>query len=162
MNLSQTKRTMRRQASDNQYLHKDFHGVLSGGLTYLETTGGGDAVRAFIRRFVNEYHAPLKLSMRAKGLVALRAYIERIYKIEEANYTIQVTPGKLAIHLLANPAIEHIRLRGYPMTAAFHETDSFFYDVLCEDTPLKFTTELINAETGERQLTFTETKGTAP
>lgn len=160
MDTPRPKRTMCRRASDNRYLHKDFHGVLSGGMAYLEETYGLEAVHAFLRRFVDEYHAPLKAAIRARGLPPLREYLEEIFRIEEADFTIEATPGRLEIHLAANPAILHIRRRGYPMKPSFHETSDFLYKVLCEDTPLSFSTQRLDPATGERRMTFTE-KGSA-
>jgi len=39
------KEVMRRQASDNRYLHRDFHGAMSLALEYLRIRYGEDAVR---------------------------------------------------------------------------------------------------------------------
>ena len=49
---------MRRTASDNVYLHKDFHGALSAGIEYLHQRYGEDAVREYLRRFTLAFHAP--------------------------------------------------------------------------------------------------------
>ena len=37
--------SIRRNATDNVYLHKDFHGALSTGIAYLEQRYGAEAVR---------------------------------------------------------------------------------------------------------------------
>ena len=42
------KQVMRRNAADNEYLHKDFHGALSAGLEYLHDQYGEAAVREHV------------------------------------------------------------------------------------------------------------------
>jgi hypothetical protein len=50
-----TRLRMERRASDNTYLHKDFHGALSAGLDYLRLTYGG----------LSHFPAPTDLSFRS-------------------------------------------------------------------------------------------------
>ena len=41
-----------RKASDNEYLHKDFHGAFSCGIDNLEKHFGEEAVRDYSRRSI--------------------------------------------------------------------------------------------------------------
>ena len=40
------KEYIKRNAADNEYLHKDFHGALSAGIEYLHRNYSAQAVRA--------------------------------------------------------------------------------------------------------------------
>ena len=42
------KQVIERKASDNEYLHKDFHCALSVGIEYLEQNYDEDAVRRYL------------------------------------------------------------------------------------------------------------------
>ena len=54
------REVMRRHASDNEYLHKDFHGALSCGIEYLHEIYGEDAVRRYLHDFALSYYTPLR------------------------------------------------------------------------------------------------------
>ena len=66
---------MTRSASDNAYLHKDFHGALSGGIEYLHSRYGDEAVREYLRQFTLSYFAPLRRQLQQRGLAALAEHI---------------------------------------------------------------------------------------
>ena len=46
-----SKQVMDRRACDNEYLHKDFHGALSGGIAYLQKHYGPQAVCDYLGQF---------------------------------------------------------------------------------------------------------------
>ena len=81
------KQVMTRQASDNVYLHKDFHGGLSGGIEYIHEQYGAEAVREYLRQFAGAFYAPLKKDLarredRARLLAkrgCIRSAIRRIW-----------------------------------------------------------------------------------
>ena len=50
------KEKIRRMASDNEYLHKDFHMALNNGLDFLEERYGKKAVVEYLEDFTKEYH----------------------------------------------------------------------------------------------------------
>lgn len=64
---------MTRKASDNKYLHRDFHNLLNLGLEYLRAEYGEQAVLDYLRQFTNSYYAPLKRQLLTKGLEAIAA-----------------------------------------------------------------------------------------
>jgi hypothetical protein len=76
------KEVMTRQAADNVYLHKDFHGALSRGIDYLHQQFGAEAVREYLWQFATAYYAPLKEDLRRRGLVAIQEHLERVYRTE--------------------------------------------------------------------------------
>ncbi|MFH0796159.1 MAG: hypothetical protein V2A65_03775 [Candidatus Omnitrophota bacterium] len=50
-----TKETMSRKASDNIYLHKDFHGALSAGIEYLDRHYGPSKGRLLKYKHIQPY-----------------------------------------------------------------------------------------------------------
>ncbi len=130
-----------RKASENTYLHKDFHGALSTGLEYVRTHYGDQAVRDYLRQFALAWYAPLTQSLREKGLSALREHYERIFKLEGGAANFVETPGELRIELLENPAVTHMRTQKYPVSPLFVETVRTVGQAICENT--SFDAELV-------------------
>lgn len=151
---SPSQRVMRRRAADNPYFHRDFHGVLSAGLDYLERQYGVEAVLAFLRRFVHQYHAPLRAALVAEGLRPLREYLERIYLLEGAEFTWDELPESLTITLSGHPALAYLRQNGYAIAPSFLETTRYLYEALCEDTPWAFEFQELDSPTGAYRLRF--------
>lgn len=132
-----TARTMSRKASDNEYLHKDFHGALSAGIEYLHTHYGEEAVREYLRNFTRDYYAPLKRAILKKGLTPLKKHFEAMYTREQARFVVHLTRDELVITVAACPAIAHMKSHGYPIARLFHETTRTVNETLCEGTPFQ-------------------------
>lgn len=129
------KEVMTRRASDNAYLHKDFHGALSTAIDYLQQTYGREAVRQYLRQFAASYYAPLKRDICSRGLVALKEYFEQIYAIEGGKVEIDLFDDELTLRIFACPAVTHMRENGYAVAELFYETHVAVNDAICEDTP---------------------------
>jgi hypothetical protein len=108
--LIMSKEVMTRTASQNTYLHKDFHGALSVGLIYVQDHFGDDAVREYLRDFARAFYAPLTASVRELGLIALKEHFEKIYDLEGGDTSIKYTNDELIIDVKACPAVTHIVL----------------------------------------------------
>ncbi len=163
---------MRRQARDNRYLHKDFHGALSVGIDYLEAHYGEEAVRQYLRQFAKAFYGPLTADLRNRGLTALKEHFARIYELEGASPRFRLTESKtgtvplamkgtvpvlfeeLIIELDACPAVAHMREHNYPVARLFYETTRTLNEALCEGTP--FAAELVeyDHETGRSVQRF--------
>ena len=113
---------MHRTASDNLYLHKDFHGALSIGIEYLHQTYGEEAVCRYLWQFATRWYAPLTHELCERGLVALQEHFERIYALEGGHITITRTEDELILHVDACPAVTYMRQQGYPVAMLFCET----------------------------------------
>jgi predicted ArsR family transcriptional regulator len=135
------KQVITRRASDNRYLHKDFHGALSVGLEYLEEHYGEEAVREYLRQFTRSYYAPLTEKLRQEGLAALEEHFLRLYRTEGAEPRISRTEDELFVEIDACPAVMHMREHHYPICRLFYETTKTVNEALCEGTP--FAAELI-------------------
>ena len=143
-----TRRIMHRKASDNEYLHQDFHGALSAGIEYLHVNHGPKAVRDYLRGFTLKYYAPLRRDIERRGLAALKRHFIAMYKKERAAFTVRMTPDELVVTVDACPAVTHMKAHGYPVARLFHETTRTVNDALCEGTP--YAAELVryDAATG--------------
>ena len=130
-------RIMSRKASDNEYLHRDFHGALSAGIEYLHTNYGEEAVRDYLRDFTRKYYAPLKRAIRQRGLAPLKKHFETMYTRERARFRVRLTRDELVVTVAACPAMAHMKRRGYPVARLFHETTRTVNEALCEGTPFK-------------------------
>ena len=135
------KEVMRRRASDNEYLHKDFHGVLSEGIKYIDDRYGEEAVREYLRGFASSFYAPLVSDIKERGLMALKERLEEIYKAEGARVETALSGDELLVTVEACPAVMHMREQGYRVARLFRETTSTVSDALCEGTP--FSAELV-------------------
>ena len=136
------REVMERAASDNAYLHKDFHGALSAGIEYVHQRYGPEAVREFLRQFASSFYAPIKADLKRRGLIALKEYFERIYRIEGGRADMRCSPDELRIDVKACPAVAHMRAHGYAVARLYRETTRTVNEALCEDTP--FAAELVS------------------
>jgi hypothetical protein len=143
-----TKRTMHRKATDNAYLHKDFHCALNCGIQYLLEHYGRKAVVDYLYRFAREFYAPLTRGIAEKGLAVLKAHMETVYAVEQAEATISLSDDELVVRVPWCPAVRRIRERGETVSPAFVETTRTVNAAICEGTP--FHAELLeyDAETG--------------
>lgn len=138
------KLVMDRKASDNEYLHKDFHGALSCALDYLNDNYGIDSVREYLWKFTKAYYSKLIEDIGRRGLAALQEYYENIYKIEGGKAEFSINENELNIKVDASPAVMHLRENGRPVSSVFIETIKTVNEALCDGSPYAF--ELLNYE----------------
>lgn len=137
-----SKQVITRRASDNEYLHKDFHGALSVGLEYLDEHYGEEAVRDYLRQFARSYYAPLSQRLLEDGLAVLEEHFAAVYRTEGVSPRIARTPDELFIEIDACPAVMHMREHNYSVSRLFHETTRTVNEAICEGTP--FAAELLD------------------
>ena len=149
-----TKEIMERRASDNEYLHKDFHGALSTGIAFLDDRYGAEAVREYLRQFTIAFYAPLIARFKEEGLLALKEHFENLYEIEGGEIEMTLSENELVIRVTSCPAVKHMRERFYPVARLFHETTRTVNEALCSGTP--FSAQLIeyDDETGRSVQRF--------
>jgi hypothetical protein len=135
------KEVMRRKASDNQYLHKDFHGSLSCGIEYLRRHYGNEAVREYLRDFARDFYSPLTTDLKARGLIALKEYFEKMYKTEGGEIDTLLSADEFILKVHACPAVMHMRKNNYPVSPLFYETSKTVNETICEGTD--FAAELV-------------------
>ncbi|MDR3644903.1 MAG: hypothetical protein P4M02_07510 [Clostridia bacterium] len=142
------KLVMEKKAYDNTYLHRDFHGLLDIGITYLRENYGEQAVRDYLRQFAAAYYAPLKADLKKRGLIALREYFEKIYEIEGGGTEITLNDRELTIRVDACPAVTHLHKLNVPVDPLFFETTRVVNEEICEGTPFASESIEYSSETG--------------
>ena len=148
------KEVMRRSASDNEYMHKDFHGALSVGLDYLADNYGRQAVEDYLKQFTLSFYAPLRQALKTNGLGALKEHFEKLYQIEGGDVEFKLTDDELVISVAACPAVMHMRENNYPVSSLFSLTTSTVNEALCQDT--QYSAELVeyDEQTGRNVQRF--------
>jgi hypothetical protein len=129
------REVMTRKAADNVYRHMDFHGALSNGIAWIEEQYGAEAVREYVRRFARQFYASVTRDIRAHGLGALRRHLRLLYAREGGRIRIESTSDELLLEVRRNPAVAHMRERGYAVAPLFFETSRTLFEALCEGTP---------------------------
>ncbi len=149
-----TKEVMRRNASDNEYLHKDFHGALSAGIEYLHRNYGEQAVREYLREFAKSFYAPLREALKQRGLAALRDHFEKLYRIESGKIQITISEDEMIMNVDSCPAVMHMREHQYPVAELFCETTKTVNEAICEGSG--FAAELVeyDSQTGRSVQRF--------
>jgi hypothetical protein len=150
---------MKRMASDNEYLHRDFHIALNNGLIYLEEKYGRDAVVEYLEDFSNTYYRPLKDSLIKTGLSALKEYFERIYAAEKSSVKTSCSSDELFVEIEKCPAVEYMRTNNVKPSPAYSETSDTVYRTICKDTPFDFELVEYDNETGRSKMKFYRRSG---
>ena len=136
-----SKQVMDRRASDNEYLHKDFHAALSAGIGYLHSHYGPQAVRDYLGQFTRAFYAPLREKLQREGLSALKEHFERIYEIEGGQIEIEFSEEQMILRVQSCPAVTHMRKEGQAVADLFEETTKTVNEALCEGS--EFCAELV-------------------
>ena len=143
-----SKEIITRNASDNEYLHMDFHIALNYGIDYLHKKFGEESVTEYLKQFADSFYVPLKKSLKENGLIAIKEHYEEIYKIESAEFNMKFSQNELIINVIASPAVTHIKANGHLISELFHETISTVNRTICQDTPFEFELLEYNKENG--------------
>ena len=148
------KEVMKRQAADNEYLHKDFHGALSAGIDYLEEHYGEQAVGEYLRQFATSYYRPLREDLAVRGLAALKEHFEKQYEQEDGSIRITLSDDEMILEVDACPAVTHMRACGYQVARLFVETTRTVNEAICEGSD--FAAELVeyDPQTGRSRQRF--------
>ncbi len=154
------KEVMNRTASDNAYLHKDFHAALSTALFYLEETYGADAVRDYLRQFATAFYSDLKRDLVKRGLVALQEHYARIYQIEQGDVRFDLTRNTLTMHVAACPAVTYMREHNRPVSPLWSETTRVVNDAICDGTPYRAELLEYDEQTGRSTVRFSRRTAT--
>lgn len=147
---------MQRKASDNKYLHRDFHITLNILLEYIDKQLGRGAVIQYLSQYTRAYHQPLHEELKAGNLKALSDYLIQIYQKEEWPVRINAGEDFIEIQQDACPGIAHIKASGNPVYPYYVETYRTVYETLCEDTPFQYYLHNFDSETGACAQVFTK------
>ena len=152
-------RVMDMKASDNKYLHRDFHFHGDLALRYLGKHFGENGVRSFLTDYVNNFYAPLLEDGKKRGLVAIKEWIERLYTVEEASdlLTCTLEGDTLTVKIAESPAIRHLRATGTEPCKYYIEQTRTLYSAMADSLNFSFNLDYYD-DTGKAEFTFRERK----
>jgi hypothetical protein len=151
--LQKGRKVMKRSASDNKYLHKDFHVSMNIVLSYIYENFGKEELINYLRQYSEAYYKPLNQQLQNGDITPLVEYFKDIYAKEE--WPVQIKHGEdfLEISQESCPGISQIRSKGSIPSPYYFETYKTVYETLCKNTPFTYELQYFNEETGAcRQL----------
>lgn len=119
-------------SSDNQYLHKDFHGALCYAIKYLDQTFGPETVSEYLRQVGMENFSPLITALKKDGLVALERHFKHVFELEGGDAKFKREDNCLVINVSKCPAIAHLKSTGQLFTERYCETTVNVNIAICE------------------------------
>ena len=131
MGEKRTQKILDRNAADNVYLHRDFHGALCNAIRYLDDTFGPQAVTEYLTRLGSTYFAPLSERLATEGLSALAEHIRSVMERENGRFTIERCEDVLTVTVTECPAIAHLRRTGQLYTERYCETTVVINETIC-------------------------------
>lgn len=153
-NIDKNIKTMSRSASDNKYLHKDFHQSMNILLDYIFNNFGKGNLIQYLKQFTIAYHQSLHELLKKGDIDALSNYFTDIYEKEEWPLIIRQGKDYLEIEQNECPGINHIKSLGKVPTPLYIETYRTVYSTLCDGTPFEYFLLFFNEETGACKQVF--------
>ncbi|MFB3903700.1 MAG: hypothetical protein ACE15E_09625 [Acidobacteriota bacterium] len=120
------------QASDHEYLHKDFHGALCYSIRYLDENFGPEATTQYLRDVGRKNYKRLVESLRREGLPALERHWRAIFTREGGKFRMEYEGDVLVLTVEECPAIAHLKKSGQLYTTRYCETTVAVNDTICE------------------------------
>lgn len=138
-----------------KYLHRDFHLLADNALKYCGDKYGDDEVVNFISDYTKNYYSPQINEFKKEGLSALKAWIEKIYEIEEASDILhaELKDNMLTVIIDKSPVIEYMKSLNQKPSKYYIEETRTLYDVIARESGFKFNLEYYN-EDGASKFTF--------
>ncbi|MFI4910283.1 MAG: hypothetical protein ACIAQZ_01305 [Sedimentisphaeraceae bacterium JB056] len=121
------------KASDNEYLHKDFHGALCYAIKYLEDNYGIESVKQYLKQVARTYLKPLTESLKANGLKALENHWKDTFSREGGEYELGYEDQTLVLTIDACSAVSHLKKNGLFCTDSFCLTTKVVNETVCKD-----------------------------
>ena len=154
--IDENTEIMDRRATDNEYLHRDFHASLDRGISYLADTFGTDEMLDYLRTFTRHVYGTQFEALKNGGFAALKAFLEKPYLAEHAEDAISVTFGDdtLTARITCCPAVRHIRSLGKDVSRYYVETTRTVLGTLADETGYRFTLDRYDEQTGAAEYRF--------
>ena len=123
--------------SDNEYLHKDFHGALCYMIKYLDENFGTEATDEYLAQIGKTYFMPLSEKLKQDGLGALQAHWRHIFQKEQGTFKLYYENNKLVLEVEVCPAIAHLKTRGLFATERYCMTTRVVNKTICQEAGYK-------------------------
>jgi hypothetical protein len=118
--------------SDNEYLHKDFHGALCYAIKYLDDKFGEKATEEYLIQVGNTYFKLLADKLKKEGLSALESHWRHIFQKEQGQFKMYYDNDKLILEVSECPAIAHLKKRDIFYTERYCQTTVVVNRTLCQ------------------------------
>ena len=151
-----TKKVMDVRASDNKYLHRDFHASADIGLRYIGEKYGDNGVKEYLQTFARAYYKPLFTDVGERGLVALKEQIEKIYQIQDMPEVVHenLTADELDVPIDRCPAVTYFNKTGHNTSKWYVELTRTVNDTIADQCDLGFELLAYSEETGAARYRF--------
>ena len=138
------------RAADNKYLHKDFHGIMNLGISYLQEQYGDDSVIEYLQEYTKVFHQPLIDKIKEQGLDALEEYFKNIFEIEEVpdDVSFEKSDGELTVKIAKSPDVVHIVASGLKPAPMLIETTRTIGQTLADETGYRYELSSYDENTG--------------
>ena len=145
-----------RRASDNRYLHREFHNYLNMGVDYLGHHFGKEAIERYLARFAHNYYSPLIREIQEKGLAALEAFIRRTYESEQASELLhtKLTETSLEVQVDTCPAVRFLKAAGWEPSQWYSLTTETVMKTIAEECGYVFSLLSYDTANGAAQYAF--------
>ena len=145
-----------RNASDNEYFHRDFHITADRGVRYLGENYGDDSVVEYLTMFTKNYYSPLIEKIKAEGMTAIKDHIIKTYNAEKSPDAVKITEtaNNLLVEILYCPAVKYMKQAGYEPSKWFSMTTSVVYKTIADETGYKFEMNMYDEKTGKAEYVF--------
>ena len=121
------------KASDNEYMHKDFHGALCYAIKYLEDNYGLDSVEEYLQQVAKTYFSPLTEKLKSEGMQALEDHWRDIFTSESGEFNISYKDDVLVLEVTKCPAIAHLKEKNMLYTDRHCLTTVIVNKTICQD-----------------------------
>ncbi len=147
-------REMKREGK--KYLHRDFHLIGDNALRYCGETYGDEEVTLFMKDFTLAFYAPQIEEFKKDGLAACKAWIEKIYTIEESSEVLHTELDKntLKVKIDYCPVIKYMRELNQQPSKYYIEETTTHYATIAEACGWKFSLAYYTKD-GATEFTFT-------
>ena len=149
------RKVSRMKREGKKYLHRDFHLLGDNAIRYCGAKFGDQAAKDFLADFARVYFAPQIQDFSKRGLVAVKEWLENIYKLEEAEelFHTELKEDKLICTVEHCPVIAFMRSLGQEPSPYYIEQTRTLYKTIAEESGLRFVLESYE-EDGKAKFVF--------
>lgn len=156
--IDQDTEIMERQASENEYFHKDFHSSMNMGIHYIGDNYGMEGVKEYLMRYTRNVYQSVMTDMAKRGLKALEEKIHDTYIQEKAEEVLttryDAEKDCLMVKIEHCPAVKHLRETGRDVSPWYRYTTEIVMDTLVEGTDYELIILNYDEKTGETSYFF--------
>ncbi len=147
---------MHRNASDNEYFHKDFHSSLNNGINYLGEKYGEKVLCDYLRTYTKNVYNKVIEDIKTNGVKAITSLITKTYENEKASDVLKITEenDKTVVEIDYCPAVKHLHDTKRTVTKWFSYSTTVVMETLAKYANLKFVLESYDENTGKAKYYF--------